>query len=423
MPALDGRAVELLLIEDDPHAAMFFADRVRHFAPGEFSITRAKTLQAGMDEAADTSFGIAVLSLSLHGKAGIETCSRFNKAHPVVPFIVLASALDAAASIEVLSKTGASAVLVKDDCSPTDLVNALRTVAAGATRRSPSGSQLAAEARFRNAVIDSSDGIVVIYSDGKIEMISGGAEKLFDRPSADLVGSEIGLELLPDKPFRTQLVRRVHACEWPLKSTGSLQRLDQRGLDIRDVEFWPFDHRISGRPVTVCAVRDITGHPADQSANERNVEWLETGLQVAPGIESKCVELLSSLVSLVEIDRFEASIWRPELRRLQIMSALGAPSSGRDRSSLIEQDSAPAGFRSWVTGWSDETVPERVGVSVGSIEKQVFDADLHLVLSQFADLVLEALSTVRKSPVLLPASPVASPATIPELDVSLPGAA
>ena len=401
MPPSDHQSVRLLLIEDDLETATRFINRVHRHAPGEFTITQARSLTAGIEEASDRPFSVAVIDQSLPDVVGIKACADFRERCPNTP-VVASVATASELKLEVMSEAGARAALAMDDCDSVDLVNTLRAVSASATRRATPAHEIASEARFRNAVIDSSDGIVLIDGEGRIELVSEGAERLFGRPVAEVVGSNPGIALEPGKPFRTQLVRQEFSVGWPLELSGR-ESGRRHELSTCEVEFWPFAHIAAGKPVVVCAIRDITGQPSEIH-DDRVVVRIESGLQVRSGIERECIDVLQNLNSLVEVDRFEAALWRPELRRLQLVTGLGAEVEDRDRSSIMEIDSTPNGFKSWLTGWSGEDGPERVTVSIGTFEAVVFDPAVEAVLSQAADILTERLIEIRNSPLLTPAT-------------------
>lgn len=400
MPAAGVRAIDVLLIEDDPHAANLFLERTRHFAPGEFNVTQARSLQTALDEAADTPYSLAVLDLTLPDSSGIETCSRFSAAQPDVPFIVLTGVADGSLS-ETLSRAGAKAALVKDDCSGQDIVDAMRTARAGReseSRFSPESDRAIAEARFRNAIVDSADGIVVVDAAGKVLLVSAGAESLLGRTAADLTGSPLGIELHPGAPVRAQMLREQAGHSETHNAVGPVRQFDVCRLNISEVEFWPFTHYWSGKPVTVCAMRDVTNQSAEEH-RQRNMLKIEQPLEVTAGVEAVCTDLAVRLGALVKFNRFEASVWMPELDRLQVLFELGMAANGRELSAMVQRSSAPHGFGSWITEWSSEELFPRVAVSVGCVAPGAYSGRDEAVLARCASMVADALRQRRTAPV------------------------
>ncbi len=421
MPASGNHPVDLLLIEDDPQAAKLFIERTNRFAPGKFNVTQARSLQAGLDEASDFSFGLAVLDLTLPDSSGIETCSKFSSAQPEIPFVVL-TGVDDSSLIHTISRAGAKAALVKGDCSAQELIDALKTAAVAPKFETSTPSTAVAEARFRNAVVDSADGIIVLDETTRIQLVSAGAEQLLGRSAADLAGSELGIELTPGEPFRAQMVREETTHVDVHRASGAVKQFDSCQLNVTEVEFWPFTHRWSGKQVTVCALRDITNQSAEES-RIKNVRHLDRPLQVGSGIDDVCADLAAKLGPLIRFNRFEAAIWRPEFKRLQVIAELGIAADHRQVSQLIEGDAPPVGFGSWMSEWSVYTAEPRIAVSIGCVEPGAYDSRDKAILSRCADLVAEALREMKSAPVLSRAHSGLGASIVTSTDIYLHGAA
>lgn len=397
------RATEVLLIEDDPSAANLFLERVRHFAPGEFNVTQARSLQAGLDEALDVNFGLAVLDLTLPDSVGIETCARFTSAQPNVPFVVLTGVTDGSLA-ETLSKAGAVAAFTKEDCEAQDLINAIRLAAVATAKQSVEVTAALTEARFRNAIIDSADGILVIGESGDIVLVSAGAEGLLGRSAAELTGSPLGIDLKPGTPVRAQMLREEPGHAQVRHIDSPVRQFDVCKLQINEVEFWPFSHYWANKPVTVCAMRDVNNQMVEES-RQKNIVRIEEPLQISAGIEAVCADIAVRLGALVKFNRFEASLWRPDLNRLQIIAELGIETEGREVSTLNEKGSAPVEFSTWTTEWSSEEYEPRVAVSVGCIEPDANSGRNAIVLARCASMIASALGKMKNSPVLSVAQP------------------
>lgn len=401
MPNRGDRPIEVLLVEDDPRAAGLFLERMRHFAPGEFQVTQARSLQAGIDEASDIQFNVAVLDLTLPDSTGIETCSRFSSARPDVPFIVL-TGVDDGSLVRTLSRAGAKAALLKDDCSGQDLVNAVRSASSARTADRATAaktSKAAAAARFRNAIIDSADGIVVIDAGGKVLLVSAGAESLLGRTAADLTGSPFGIDLVSGQPVRAQVLREQEGHADTHNGSGTVRQFDVCQLRISELEFWPFSHHWSGRPVTVCAMRDVSNQSSEEH-RQRSIARIDEPLQVTAGIDAVCADIAVRLGALVRFNRFEAAVWRPDLQRLQVVAELGMEAEGREVSALVKRGSAPAEFGSWSTEWSAEGLSPRVAVSIGHASAGAYSPRDEAVLARCASAVASALAQSRSTPVL-----------------------
>ncbi|MDA0676989.1 MAG: response regulator, partial [Chloroflexi bacterium] len=324
------RAVNVLLIEDDPYAAALFLERTRRFAPGEFGITQARSLESGLGEVSHSRFDLAVLDLTLPDSSGIETCTRFCEVAPDVPFVVLTGVVDSSL-LETLSRAGAKAVIVKDDCAGQDMVNAMRTahrVSEKARSMLPAAFTSAANARVRNAIIDNADGIVVLDEAGTVSLVSAGAESLLGRTAAELQGSALGVELRLGQPIRVQLVREQPGQTEVYDDRGMARQFDVCKLNINEVEFWAFAHQWSGKPVTVCAIRDVTNQVSEEN-RQRSIATFEQQVRLSAGLDEVGSDLAVRMSALLRFNRFETAVWRPELNRLQIVFELGMSAAGR----------------------------------------------------------------------------------------------
>jgi PAS domain S-box-containing protein len=406
MSQLRPEPANVLLIEDDPHDASLFLERVRHFAPGEFAVTQARTLSAALDEAAEGGYRLAVIDLTLPDSAGIETCSKFNSSNPGIPFIALSGVADDSLR-GTLQRSGAIASLVKDDCSGLELIAAMRTACAQTeeSRKSAEAARAAAKARLKNAIIDTSDGVVVIDHAGRIILVNSGAEQVLGRATGELIGTELGLDLRPGMPVRAQVVYERDGLARAEADDSNVRQFDVSVLSITDLEFWPFAHTWAGRPVTICALRDVSRQMAEEQ-RQRDVTKLERPLHIAAGIEEIGTDLAVRLGSLVRFNRFEAALWRPELDRLQVIFELGVESHGREASSLVSRSATPAEFGSWLSERSSEHDDPCVYVSVGHVKNGVYRHRDENILARSASALSAALTRRKASPLMTGAMPV-----------------
>ena len=408
----------VLLIEDDPHDAALFLERVHHFAPGEFCVTQARTLGSALSEAPQGRYGLAVIDLTLPDSSGIETCSSFHLSNPDIPFIVLTGVADGSLR-ETLQQAGAKAAMVKDDCSGPELIAAMRTAFAagyGREEHDPRAVEAAAKARLRNAIIDTADGIVVVDAVGNIVLVNSGAEQVLGRMTGELIGTELGLDLHPGQPVRAQIVyERDSLIEVDVEGSN-VRQFDVSKLNITDLEFWPFAHTWAGKPVTICALRDVS-HQVTDEHRQRDVLKLERPLHITAGIDEVGADLAVRLGSLVRFNRFEAAIWRPELKRLQVIFELGAEAEGRESSKLIERSARPSEFGSWLSERSSETDDPCVYVSVGHVKSGQYGRRDENILARCAAALASAMARRRITPLMTDALPV------PPMPTAGPGAA
>ncbi len=402
MQSTGTKAIEVLLIEDDPQAATLFFERTRRFAPGEFGVTQARSLESGLDEVSHASFDLAVLDLTLPDSNGIETCTRFCEMAPDVPFIVLTGVVDGSL-METLSRAGAKAAIIKIDCAGQDLVNAMRTAHSVNEKERhmlPAAFKAAADARFRNAIIDNADGLVVIDQAGKVQLVSAGAESLLGRTASELQDSELGVALQLGRAVRAQVVREKPGHAEVSDAPGSVRQFDVCKLNISEIEFWAFSHQWSGKPVTVCAMRDVTNQVSEEY-RQRTIVKIDQTLQVTAGLEAVCSDLAVRVGALIPFNRFEAAVWRPELNRLQIVFELGMDAKGRETGTILKRGAAPDGFGTWTTEWSSKELTPRIAISLGCAEPGKHEQRDSLVMARCASTVAAALRNSKAAPVFV----------------------
>jgi hypothetical protein len=136
-------------------------------------------------------------------------------------------------------------------------------------------------------------------------------------------------------------------------------------------------------------------------------------LEVGAGIEAVCTDLALRLGALVKFNRFEASLWLPEQKRLQVMFELGTAAKGREVSSLLNRADTPRDFGSWATEWSSEAVVPRVAVSIGCVASGAYIDRDETVLARCASMVAAALGMSRTKPVFSAAANALEPGPAP----------
>ena len=86
---------------------------------------------------------------------------------------------------------------------------ATRDSAGGATESARLRAELAAsEARFRNIIERTADGIVIVGPDRTVRFMNRAAEQLFGRTAEDLKGQEFGLALVSGETAEMDIVRQ-----------------------------------------------------------------------------------------------------------------------------------------------------------------------------------------------------------------------
>jgi PAS domain S-box-containing protein len=163
------------------------------------------------------------------------------------------------------------------------------------------------EAKFSGIVSISADAIISIDENQKITLFNEGAEKIFGRSSADVIGSPLDI-LIPER-FRAVHARHVESFA---SGPDTALRVSARNTEIIGVrssgEEFPADAAISklvigGKPILTVALRDIT----EQKRAEREQRMVsELGDALAGPLEFE--QRLTNIAQLLARDLAEVCI-------------------------------------------------------------------------------------------------------------------
>ena len=193
--------IRVLLIEDDPNYAKTIR-LVLSEAPGSnFRAEWAEGLAEGRQRLAEGQTDVVLLDLQLPDSTGLETFSRLHRNYPEVPIVVLTGAADDAVAIEAV-RQGAQDYLVKGEANNALICRSLQY----ATERHRLTTMLAQanESRFRSAVVNNRDGILIVDEKGITRFANPAAHALFDRP--ELVGARFGFPMASDETTELEIV-------------------------------------------------------------------------------------------------------------------------------------------------------------------------------------------------------------------------
>jgi len=104
--------IRVLLVEDSPSDAQLLCELLQDYAAQRFVVTRAHRLDEAIRLAAEQTFDVVFLDLTLPDSVGLETCTRMRRAVPHVPIVVLTGVDDETMALEAL-RTGVEDYLVK----------------------------------------------------------------------------------------------------------------------------------------------------------------------------------------------------------------------------------------------------------------------------------------------------------------------
>jgi len=122
---VDGSAIRVLLIEDNPLDVRLLGIMLRDSAPGVFDLEQVDRLESGLRRLANGGIDLVLVDLSLPDSHGLETFSSVHAQAPNTPIIVLSGLADETVAVTAVHE-GAQDYLVKGQVSGPLLVRAMR---------------------------------------------------------------------------------------------------------------------------------------------------------------------------------------------------------------------------------------------------------------------------------------------------------
>jgi PAS domain S-box len=123
-PRFEEKALQVLLVEDNPGDARLFEEHLRESAT-EATLRHEETLQAGLGALEEERPDVLVADLGLPDSAGTETVEAAAATAPEVPIVVLTGRDDLQAALDA-QEAGASEYLQKEELTPTLVGRTLR---------------------------------------------------------------------------------------------------------------------------------------------------------------------------------------------------------------------------------------------------------------------------------------------------------
>lgn len=118
--ATDGRALRVLLVENDDHEAARSETGLRERLGERLVLTRATNLASAIRTLMEAPFDVIILELAVGDASGIATLAGVRGAAPTVPVVVYADRLDDTLAVRAL-QAGASECVDKRDTPPVSL--------------------------------------------------------------------------------------------------------------------------------------------------------------------------------------------------------------------------------------------------------------------------------------------------------------
>jgi PAS domain S-box-containing protein len=257
-----GKALRVLVVEDDEEDVLILRDMLRELSPERPTFVVAKRLVEALEWVEEERFDVVLLDLRLPDSQGLETFFTLNRRAPSLPVVVL-TALDDSDLARRAVQAGAQDYLVKGQVTAQAVV---RSVLYAMERQRTTRYQrlLLERERFATAVSQMSDAIVVTDGNGRLTNANHAACLLLHIPE-----QEVNALTLADvlAPFHTSVPvadllacrERVSAFEISRPNTSPPLYLDARITRLFD------DSGALGSMVLM--VRDVT-----DERHQRNVQ-------------------------------------------------------------------------------------------------------------------------------------------------------
>lgn len=303
------QTIRALLVEDNPGDAELATERLSRVGGVAFHITVKSSLQAAREALGTSPFDVVLVDLNLPDSVGLETLRQIREMRPVVPFVVLSSAVDARSRAEAL-REGAEEVISKDEANsrlfPLSVLRVLERIRSDEDRL-----------RLSKILETSPDAVVVVDQAGAVQYVNEAAVSMFGVPRAELVRERLGFSIKEGDRVEVRL-----------------PRADGSGIgEMRVVDFeW------RGKRSSLAAIRDVT----DQKKLETQLvvaDRLAAMGTLAAGVAHEINNPLSAIVANLalatqHLDELEASSTIPAELREELRDAQEAA----ERVRLIARD-------------------------------------------------------------------------------------
>lgn len=181
---MEGKALHILLVEDNPGDAFLVEKSLREAASFRFGLTHAECLAEAFSELAGGDFDVILLDLSLPDSAGLGTFTAVHYAASEIPILVLTGLADEEMALETVHH-GAQDYLVKGELSG----RAIARCVSYALERKRREAELRQVTELQRAILDSANyTIISTDTEGVIQTFNAAAERWLGYPADEVVG-------------------------------------------------------------------------------------------------------------------------------------------------------------------------------------------------------------------------------------------
>lgn len=189
----------ILLIEDNANDALAIKIMLES-ADFPFKLEKAETLKSGLDILSEKQIDVILLDLGLPDSKGLDTFVNLFDEYPDVPIVMYTGLEDEDIAVKALQK-GAQDYLVKGKVDSRLLVRTIRySIERHRLRvelKRMSTELEKSETRFRDLIEKSSDGMLIVDSDGIIQYVNPAAELIFNHKAEELIDESFEFSLEP----------------------------------------------------------------------------------------------------------------------------------------------------------------------------------------------------------------------------------
>ena len=344
--------VHTLLIEPDAAEARRLLLMLGRAAPGEFSVEHEATAQAGVDRIDEKPFALVVLSC--HGPDAAGDVRLISTSAPEAAIVAIAPAPGPAFSRACISE-GAQDTLSRPELTDVSLVRSLRN--AVWRQRSLLGVRAqvldarAGEARFRNLIVQSADGLVVMDRIGTVKFLNRSAEELFGRSAAEMTGRRLDIPLDTGGLHEIDVAQEAEAVSngSPVdlrSSTSRPQTYRVRSMRFVVAEVRVFEAEWAGEPVYVATLREVTSR---KRAEQERLALAGISRAVNQDLDLAAVyeRIGDEVAKLLRYERFEISLSRELPDDARIVHVRGVELEGMGAGAR-RPDGGREGFGSWM---------------------------------------------------------------------------
>lgn len=236
---MTDESLRILLIEDNANDALAIKIMLES-ADFPFKLEKADTLKSGLDILSEKQIDVILLDLGLPDSKGLNTFVNLFDEYPDIPIVMYTGLEDEDIAIKALQK-GAQDYLVKGEVDSRLLVRAIRySIERHRLRvelKRMSTELEKSETRFRDLIERSSDGMLIVDSDGIIQYVNPAAELIFNHKAKELIDESFEFSLEPGETKTIDIPSREGEI---VKAEMRVMQTELRGstfyiIDLKDI--------------------------------------------------------------------------------------------------------------------------------------------------------------------------------------------